>query len=76
MADRVTVFWQGKEYDAIRNSDRNAVQPGQMWQIMHDGAPVTSFTAEPGEGAGAVKEKIIGWLEANESRPALDVGRQ
>jgi hypothetical protein len=76
MADRVTVFWQGKEYDAIRTNDRGAVQPGQTWQIMHDGVPVTSFVAEPGESAGAVKDKIIGWLEGNESRPAADVGRQ
>ncbi len=76
MADRVTVFWQGKEYDAIRSAARESGQPDPMWQVLRDGAPVTSFAANPGEGAPAVKEKILGWLEANESRPALDLGRQ
>ena len=74
MADRVTVFWQGKEYDAVRSGARDT--PAPVWQVMHDGSPVTSFPANPGEGAGAVKEKIIGWLEGNEARPVADVGRQ
>ena len=73
MAERVTVFWQGKEYDAVRGREAPA---GPVWQVLRDGAPVTSFPADPGEGAGVVKEKILGWLEANESRPAMDVGRQ
>ena len=73
MADRVTVFWQGKEYDAVRS---RGTQPSQVWQVLRDGAPVTSFAADPSESAGAVKEKILGWLQGNESRPALDVGRQ
>ena len=73
MAERVTVFWQGKEYDAVRSRE---AQAGPVWQVLHDGAPVTSFSADPGESAGAVKEKILGWLEGNESRPELDVGRQ
>lgn len=76
MAERVTVFWHGKEYDAIRDSGQVAAANGQMWQVLRDGAPVTSFAAEPGENAVAVKEKIIGWLEGNSARPALDVGRQ
>jgi hypothetical protein len=76
MADRVTVFWNGKEYDAVRSSGREAAQPGEVWQVTRDGAPVTSFAVQPGEGAVAVKDKIIGWLEGNSSRPALDVGRQ
>jgi hypothetical protein len=75
MADRVTVFWQGKEYDAIRDGPGG---PGAVpvWQVRRDGSPVTTFPADPDEGAAAVKEKIIGWLEGNESRPAADVGRQ
>ncbi len=72
MAERVTVFWQGKEYDAVRSPEA----PGPVWQVRRDGAPVTSFPADPAEGAGAVKDKILGWLEGNESRPAADVGRQ
>jgi hypothetical protein len=75
MADRVTVFWQGKEYDAVRSDSRDA-QAAPVWQVMRDGSPVTSFPANPGEGAGVVKEKIIGWLEGNETRPVADVGRQ
>lgn len=73
MAERVTIFWQGKEYDAIRSRE---AQTGSVWQVLRDGAPVTSFPADPTESAGAVKEKILGWLAGNGSRPALDVGRQ
>ena len=73
MAERVTVFWQGKEYDAVRSREAPA---GSVWQVLRDGAPVTTFAADPAESAGAVKDKILGWLQGNESRSALDVGRQ
>ncbi len=73
MAERVTVFWQGKEYDAVRSPEAST---GPVWQVRRDGAPVTSFPADPAEGAGVVKDKILGWLQGNESRPAQDVGRQ
>ena len=76
MADRVTVFWKGREYDAVKTDGHEAAGPGAVWQVSQDGAPVTSFAVQPGEGAVAVKEKIVGWLEGNSSRPALDVGRQ
>jgi hypothetical protein len=77
MANRVTVWWQGEEYDAVRKQgEASEPAPGPVWQLLHDGAPLTSFAAEPGESPGSVKEKIFGWLEANRSRPALDVGRQ
>jgi hypothetical protein len=75
MTERVTVFWQGKEYDAVRSSPRDTPTT-PVWQVLRDGSPVTSFPSNPGEGASAVKEKIIGWLEGNEARPAADVGRQ
>jgi hypothetical protein len=77
MANRVTVWWRGEEYDAVRREGAEAAPaPGPVWQLLHDGAPLTSFAAEPGEAASSVKEKIVGWLEANRSRPAMDVGRQ
>jgi hypothetical protein len=76
MANRVTVWWQGEEYDAVRRDGAETSTPGPTWQLLHDGAPITSFAAEPGEPAGSVKEKILGWLEANRTRPAMDVGRQ
>jgi len=77
MANRVTVWWQGEEYDAVRRQGPGAApDPGPVWQLLHHGAPVTSFAAEPDESAGAVKQKIFGWLEANRDRPAMDVGRQ
>jgi hypothetical protein len=76
MADRVTVFWKGTEYDAVRSSGPQSAPSGEVWQVMRDGAPVTTFTAQPGEPATSVKEKILGWLEGNASRPAQDVGRQ
>jgi hypothetical protein len=75
MPDRVTVFWKGKEYDAVRSSGPQAAT-GEVWQVLRDGSPVTSFAAQPGEPAVSVKEKILGWLEGNVSRPAQDVGRQ
>jgi hypothetical protein len=77
MANRVTVWWQGEEYDAVRREGRDAApDPGPVWQLLYDGAPVTSFAAEPNEAATAVKEKILAWLEANRTRPATKVGRQ
>jgi hypothetical protein len=77
MANRVTVWWQGQEYDAVRQDGREVgASPGSVWQLLHEGAPVTSFSAEPAESAGKVREKILEWLEGNRLRPALDVGRQ
>jgi hypothetical protein len=77
MANRVTVWWEGQEYDAVRQDGTEVGSgPGSVWQLLHDGAPVTSFSAEPADSAGAVKEKILEWLEGNRARPALDVGRQ
>ena len=77
MANRVTVWWEGQEYDAVRQDGTDfGGGPGSVWQLLHEGAPVTSFSAEPADSAGAVKEKILVWLEGNRSRPALDVGRQ
>jgi hypothetical protein len=75
MANRVTVWGQGEEYDAVRQNGV-AAETGSTWQLLHEGAPLTSFAAEPAEAPASVKEKILGWLEANRSRPAVDVGRQ
>jgi hypothetical protein len=77
MTNRVTVWWQGEEYDAVRRREDGIDSGrGSTWQLEHGGAQLTTFASEPGESAGAVKDKILGWLEANRSRPALDVGRQ
>jgi hypothetical protein len=77
MANRVTVWWQGEEYDAVKQNGVGAGSNGGLtWQLLHEGAPVTWFSAEPAESAAAVKEKILEWLEGNRSRPAMDVGRQ
>jgi hypothetical protein len=77
MANRVTVWWEGQEYDAVRQDGTDiGTGPGSVWQLLHDGAPVTSFSADPADSAGVVKEKILEWLEGNRSRPAFDVGRQ
>ena len=77
MANRVTVWWEGQEYDAVRQrGDDVGSGPGFVWQLHHEGAPVTSFPFEATEGAASIKQKILEWLEGNRSRPALDVGRQ
>ena len=50
MANRVTVWWQGEEYDAVRQNGVAAqANTGSTWQVLHDGAALTSFAAEPGE---------------------------
>ena len=77
MADRLTISWQGKEYDAVRKDGAEAEpEPGPIWQVTRDGAPITSFAAQPRESPDQVRRKVLEWLEANESRPPLDVGRQ
>lgn len=77
MADGVTVSWQGDSYAVERKDGRAAApEPGPVWQVSRDGAPVTSFPADPADGPGEVKEKVVAWLEANASRPATDIGRQ
>ena len=77
MTNRVTVSWQGKTYEAVRKDGRAAEpEPGPVWQVTRDGAPITSFPAQDSEAAGQVRNKIVEWLEANEARPSLDVGRQ
>jgi hypothetical protein len=77
MADRVTVSWQGKKYEVVRKHGRDAEpEPAPVWQVTRDGAPITSFPAQDREGAAEVRGKVLEWLEANESRPPLDVGRQ
>jgi hypothetical protein len=77
MADRVRVAWRGREYEAVRREGRDAApDPGPVWQLTHQGAPLTSFPAEARDGPGTVQEKVVAWLEANASRPTEDVGRQ
>ena len=77
MAERMAVSWRGQEYEVIRREGREAMpEPGPVWQVTRGGAPVTSFPAQDPESAGDIREKVVEWLEANESRPELDVGRQ
>jgi hypothetical protein len=44
--------------------------------VLRDGAVLTSFPADHADDTAEVKEKVVGWLEGNESRPAADIGRQ
>jgi hypothetical protein len=77
MADGMTVSWRGQTYEVARQVGRDAApDQGPVWQVTRDGAPVTSFPATDTEGSGAVREKVLAWLEANAERPAADVGRQ
>ena len=77
MADRLSVSWQGNEYEVVRREGREALpEPGPVWQVTRGGAPVTSFPASDRESSTAVREKVLEWLRANESRPEQDVGRQ
>jgi hypothetical protein len=77
MAEGMSVSWRGGTYEVSRDSGREAApDAGAVWRVTRDGAPVTSFPATDGEGSGAVREKVVAWLEANAERPAGDVGRQ
>ena len=77
MAERLAVSWQGSEYEVVRRDGQDAMpEPGPVWQVTRDGAPVTSFPAQDRESAEAVRGKVLDWLRANESRPQADVGRQ
>ncbi|HEX2218455.1 MAG TPA: hypothetical protein VHG35_06595 [Gemmatimonadales bacterium] len=61
----------------MRRDGREAMpEPGPVWQVTLDGAPVTSFPAQEQDRPDGVREKVLDWLRANESRPELDVGRQ
>ena len=76
MADG-TLSWRGEQYEIVRRDGRAAApEPGPVWQVMRDGAPITSFPADPKDGPGEVREKVVAWLEANAGRPTTDVGRQ
>ena len=76
MANQVTVTWQGREYEAVRKSAEQSGEPAAVWQVLRDGAVLTSFPADHLDDTADVKEKMVGWLEGNGSRPAADVGRQ
>lgn len=77
MADRATVSWQGDEYEIARRDGPAAEpEPGPVWQVTREGAPITSFPADPDDGLAEVREKVVAWLEANAARPTTDIGRQ
>lgn len=76
MAERLTVSWNGKEFEAVRKEAGESAEPGAVWQVRWDGALVTSIPADPADSSSEVKDKVLRWLEANESRPVQDIGRQ
>lgn len=77
MADGVTLSWRGQTYEVARKQGPEArPDPGPVWQVTRDGAPITTFPADPGDDAGQVREKVVAWLEASASRPRTDIGRQ
>ncbi|MDQ3136100.1 MAG: hypothetical protein M3Q93_00750 [Gemmatimonadota bacterium] len=76
MAEQMTVSWKGRSYDVVRQGAGESGEPGAVWQVLQDGALVTSFPADDGDGAAEVRAKVTGWLEGTESRPEADVGRR
>ena len=76
MADRLAVTWQGRQFELRRTPAGEAGEPGDVWQVLEDGALVTSFPADPEDAPAEVKAKASGWLDGNRARPAADVGRQ
>ena len=76
MAERMTVSWKGRAYDVVRQDARESGEPGAVWQVLQEGALVTSFPADDGDGLPEVRAKVTGWLEGTSSRPEADVGRR
>ena len=76
MADAVQVSWRGRNYQVERRERGESGEPGTVWYLARDGAPLTSFPADPHEDEAAVREKVKAWLEGNLSRPSSDIGRQ
>jgi hypothetical protein len=77
MAQGVAVDWQGEHYEVERKDGPEAApEPGPVWQVTRGGAPITSFPADPEDGPGEIREKVVAWLEANSDRPTTDIGRQ
>jgi hypothetical protein len=76
MANAMTISWRGREYRAERKDQGESGEPGPVWRVLRDGAPLTSFPADGLDDEAAVREKVTSWLEANQSRPLSDVGRQ
>jgi hypothetical protein len=76
MAKAVTIAWRGQEYRAERKEPGESGEPGPVWQLLRDGAPLTSFPAERQDEEAAVREKVRAWLEGTVSRPGSDIGRQ
>jgi hypothetical protein len=77
MAERLAVSWRGETYEVVRRDGRDAQpEPGPVWQVTRDGAPITSFPAQHRERPADIRETVLEWLEANASRPEADVGRQ
>lgn len=77
MAESLTVKWQGQRFEVERTEGRAAEpEAGPVWRVTREGALVTSFPADPDDAPGTVRDKVVAWLEANEARPTLDIGRQ
>jgi hypothetical protein len=77
MAERLAVSWRGEKYEVVRRDERDAIpEPGPVWQVTRAGAPITSFPAQHRERPSDIRDKVLEWLEANESRPEADVGPQ
>lgn len=76
MTDRVTVTWHGRQYEAVRKDAGASGEPGAVWQVLRDGAPVTTFPVDGADGPVDVQEKVVGWLEGHRSRREADIGRQ
>jgi hypothetical protein len=76
MTDRLAVSWQGEVFDVRRTPAGDAGEPGDVWQVLQDGALVTSFPAEPDDAPSEVRAKVAEWLDGNRARPGADIGRQ
>lgn len=73
----MTLSHNGGTYELTRTGGAAAhlEATGPTWQLLRDGAPVTTFPANPGESESAVRDKALEWLRAQDDRPAADINR-
>lgn len=81
MPDSQTVRHGGVTYEIERHPGGH-VTPGapatggtEVWELTRGGATVTSFPVSADDTDASIREKVMGWLRANQDRPATDIGR-
>ena len=61
MAERLRVSWRGEQYEVVRKDGRDALpEPGPVWQVTRNGAPITSLPAQHRERPADIRDMVDG----------------